>query len=277
MKLDSLIKKNKKFFSVIMTFYVILEKYKDTLKDKIEFDGLTSAEIRKKYNKLAAEYGKKDFAASYVQRHSKTGDFFIESDGNYKIRPELITDINELTATRILSEIKIYFDSFNKRRKEVVQKLYDIKDIHEFEKLKNEISSLMDLELFNKGQLFEIISFSILQSYFDMFGFSLKRFSTTFSNDGGMDFIANNCIYQVTNSPSEKKILSDLDKLPNIKRVLVIPKINKQIENILNSDELVLSFIIKEDLLNHFLPIVVKQGLKEKLIKTIIIEISREI
>lgn len=277
MKIDKLIKKNKKFFSVIITFYVLLDEYKATVRNRIEYNGLTSAEIRNKYNNLAAEYGKKDFAASYVQRHSKTGDFFIETNGRYKIRPELIVELNELTPTRILSDIKIYFDSFNERRKEVVQQLNDIKSIDEFDELKNEIGSLMDLELFNKGQLFEIISFSILQTYFDMFGFSIKRFSTTFSNDGGMDFIADNCIYQVTYSPTDKKISSDLDKLPNIKRVLVIPKLKKSIEKILNLDELVLSFITKEELLNHFLPIVIKKKLKEKLIETIKTELSREI
>lgn len=277
MKLDKLIKKNKKFFSVIITFYVLLDEYKTSVKNRIEYSGLTSAKIRIKYNNLAAEYGKKDFAASYVQRHSKTGDFFIETNEHYKIRPELIAELNEPTATRILSEIKEYFDSFNEKRKKVVQQLNDIKNIDEFDELKNKIDSLMDLELFNKGQLFEIISFSILRTYFDMFGFSIKRFSTTFSNDGGMDFIADNCIYQVAYSPTDKKISSDLDKLPNIKRVLVIPKLKESIEKILNSDELVLSFITKEELLNHFLPIVIKKELKDNLIERIKIELSREI
>ncbi len=66
-----------------------------------------------------------------------------------------------------------------------------------------------------------------------MFNFNLKKLSTSFSNDGGMDYAAENGIYQVTTAVTKSKIESDLEKLPDIKRVLVITSENDNIKQIL--------------------------------------------
>jgi hypothetical protein len=54
----------------------------------------------------------------------------------------------------------------------------------------------------NRGEMFEVVSFAVLREYFRTFGFSLQRFSTTHANDGGMDFVAGEAIYQVTTDES---------------------------------------------------------------------------
>ena len=62
----------------------------------------------------------------------------------------------------------------------------------------------------NRGEIFEVVSFAVLREYFRTFGFSLQRFSTTHANDGGMDFVAADAIYQVTTDESIQKVRRDL-------------------------------------------------------------------
>ena len=103
----------------------------------------------------------------------------------------------------------------------------------------------------NAGQNFEIMSFAILCVYFRIFGFSLRRFSTTFSNDGGMDFIAGEGIYQVTSNATDQKIASDLAKLPGTRRVVVARSIRNRAA--IEEAEAVLGVIDIKDLVSQFL------------------------
>ena len=103
----------------------------------------------------------------------------------------------------------------------------------------------------NRGEMFEVVSFAVLREYFRTFGFSLQRFSTTHANDGGMDFVAGEAIYQVTTDESLQKIRRDLAKAPGTKRVLVRPNlgpagVDLDRENVLETIEL-------KDLLSHFI------------------------
>lgn len=276
--LEILVEKQKTNFSVIMTFYVLLEDYKNSLTQNAQYDGLLAREIRAGYNKIAQEYGKKDFANSYVQRHTKTDDFFIERNSRYKIRPELLDGISERIASKLLLKIKTDYDNHLETRYEVVISIEDLKqkDLGS-EELKNELDGLMRTDGFNKGQLFEIISFSILHEYFKTFGFTLNRFSTTFSNDGGIDFIAQDCVYQVTSSPTTKKLESDLMKLPEIKRVFVLPATTQNNLDLLLNHELVNGVITADDLLNQFFPRLFDMNLTGQMFDTIIFEVNREI
>jgi len=276
--MNKLIEKHKYNFSVIFTFYVVLKDYVDNLSNQKTWKGLLSSEIRNLYNNIAKEYGKKDFANSYLQRHTKTNDFFIESESLYKIRPELIEKLSIESAAQILENIKTDYNSFLERRMEVIAEIEKLKNIiKDKNNFRNSLNELMKVDGFNKGQLFEIISYSILNEYFKSFGFSLNRFSTTFSNDGGIDFIAQNCVYQVTYNPSKKKIEGDLEKLPEVNRVMVLPKLKKEIKDIIKQNDLVLGTITQDELLNHFFPRIYNMGLSERLIDTIIFELTREL
>ena len=103
----------------------------------------------------------------------------------------------------------------------------------------------------NRGEMFEVVSFAVLREYFRTFGFSLQRFSTTHANDGGMDFVGGEAIYQVTTDESTQKLRKDLAKAPGTKRVLVRPTVSPAIAELCKDD--VLEAIELKDLLNHFI------------------------
>jgi len=141
---------------------------------------------------------------------------------------------------------------------------------------------LRDEELLpNYGQLFEITAYSILHVYFACFNFTLKRFSTSFSNDGGMDYIAENGIYQVTTAVGKSKILSDLEKLPEIPRVIVITKTGSSIDKLLKQDNIT-EVITLDDLCNHFIPWLARKSNGEKnglrmVLRVFLNEINRDL
>jgi len=99
--------------------------------------------------------------------------------------------------------------------------------------------------------MFEVVSFAVLREYFRTFGFLLQRFSTTHANDGGMDFVGGEAIYQVTTDESMQKVRRDLQKSPGTKRVLVRPRVTEEITELSEAD--VLEAIDLKDLLNHFI------------------------
>jgi hypothetical protein len=103
----------------------------------------------------------------------------------------------------------------------------------------------------NAGEMFEVVSFAVLREYFRTFGFCLQRFSTTHANDGGMDFVAGEAIYQVTADESIQKVRKDLAKAPGTKRVLVRPTVTDEVIRLCDSG--VLETIEIKDLLDHFI------------------------
>jgi hypothetical protein len=113
------------------------------------------------------------------------------------------------------------------------------------------VGSYLDQIVGNGGEMFEVVSFAILREYFRTFGFSLQRFSTTHANDGGMDFVAGEAIYQVTADESVNKVKKDLAKSPGTKRVIVRPTVNDEIIRLCDAE--VLETIELKDLLDHFI------------------------
>jgi hypothetical protein len=109
------------------------------------------------------------------------------------------------------------------------------------------------------SEIFEIMSFAILHVYFASLGFSLRRFSTTFANDGGMDFICGEGIYQVTTAPSRLKIERDLAKLPGTKRVIVAPALSDLTLGYAYTNENLLEVVEDQDLSKHFLAWLLKK------------------
>src|SRR5262249_55784663 len=102
----------------------------------------------------------------------------------------------------------------------------------------------------NGGENFEILSFAILREYFRSFGFELQRFSTTHANDGGIDYVGGNSIYQVSADESLLKLRNDLAKAPDAERVIVRPKMTPELRANLNDQ--VLQTVELADLLTHF-------------------------
>ena len=164
-------------------------------------------EIAKGYKLIADSVGKPTFFGSYVQRHAKSGDLFQEAGGRYRFRDELVQGLKlgdfQQTKYRICSHLKqlrerkLAVDSQFREFYELP--ISDVDARHDFIVRKLRASDG------HAGQNFEIMSFAILCVYFRIFGFSLRRFSTTFANDGGMDFIAGEGIYQVTSDATDQK------------------------------------------------------------------------
>jgi len=139
------------------------------------------------------------------------------------------------------------------KRQAVIRTLVDTCSlpVEEVEQRRVLVDSYLSQLTGNRGEMFEVVSFAVLREYFRTFGFALQRFSTTHANDGGMDFVGGEAIYQVTTDESIQKVRRDLAKSPGTKRVLVRPTVTSEIGALCDGD--VLETIELKDLLNHFI------------------------
>lgn len=255
--LRQLVDRYSKDFTTITTFLVVLEEYLKSMEEGRRYVGLTPAEINLRYSVYKVRFNqKKEFYSSYVVRHAKNADFFIENERRYSIRPELLEafDIQGLKNLRNEIILKIQEDIVS------YDALFDqiklVMERNDSESSLDFIHRILDNREFdfkNYGQIFEVAAYSILKSYFRTFGFVLNRFSTSFSNDGGMDYISALGIYQVTATPTLSKIESDLTKLPGIKRVLVLSNCTEKVLEKYLAYADVTEILSLEDLKNHFL------------------------
>lgn len=222
--LETIVRKNLKHFTTSCSTLVLLDESIDFKKINSENFGLSIAQINEKYNNYKDSFDiKKSFYASYIQRHLKENDLFEEFQGKYRINKRLADGVSVSELERIRNIIVSEIIRNNHSLKIILEEFDTVLDSNDSDEFYRYIINFFDTKRFkNYGQVFEIVSFSILSIYFKIFGFSLNRFSTSFSNDGGMDFISANGIYQVTAAPDISKIKSDLSKLPGIKRVLVL-------------------------------------------------------
>lgn len=250
-----LIEKFKRSFTTLASLKVILDDYQKQFEAGEAYAGMSMREISAAYRSYKEQFRRREnFAASYVQRHCKAGDLFVEENNRYKIRPELVQGESDAAIAdyqaAIFNFLALETDRLVERNIEIERLILenDSKATFAF------IHSLYESEDFrNYGQLFEIVSYAILKMYFEHFGFILNRFSTTFSNDGGMDFIASAGIYQVTTQVNDKKVIGDLCKQKGTKKVLVFSKLtDKQFQHYLAQDG-VTDIITGQDLKTHFL------------------------
>jgi hypothetical protein len=139
------------------------------------------------------------------------------------------------------------------KRQAVIRTLMDTCSlpVEELEQRRALVDSYLSQLTGNRSEMFEVVSFAVLREYFRTFGFALQRFSTTHANDGGMDFVGGEAIYQVTTDESIQKVRRDLAKSPGTKRVLVRPTVTSEIDDLCDGD--VLETIELKDLLNHFI------------------------
>ena len=239
-------------FTVIATVLEVLEGHIEALQENRKFEGRTAQQVQNGFNKRAEAMGELWFFPSYLQRHAKSGDFFIETNGRFRLRDELLDGVTLKDLVAVRASILSHWEKHraNKqtllkefRRATILSKI-EIQSRREF--IERHIGD-------ESSQIFEIISYAILSVYFKCLGFSLRRFSTTFANDGGMDFICGEGIYQVTISPSKTKVERDLGKLPGTKRVLVAPSFSNKVAALALANENVLQVIESSDLSKHFL------------------------
>jgi hypothetical protein len=179
---------------------------------------------------------------------------FLEAvDNRYKIREHLLAAVSITDLEQLRSDLMESLRTAYEKRQAVIKNLMvacalpaeRIKERHAL------VDSYLSQLTGNHGEMFEVVSFAILREYFRTFGFSLQRFSTTHANDGGMDFVGGEAIYQVTTDESIQKLRRDLAKAPGTKRVLVRPTVTPAITELCEGD--VLETIELKDLLTHFI------------------------
>lgn len=231
----------------------IMSGYINALRDGVKFDGLTERQIQEGFNELAGKFIKSEFHSTYVYRPLGRRGFLEISEERYRIRARLLEGLGLDELQRLRDELLDSLKSAYEQRQMVIEKLEKACSLPD--ECVDERHALIDSYLSqltgNRGEVFEVMSFAVLREYFRSFGFSLQRFSTTHANDGGMDFVAGEAIYQVTTDESTQKVLRDLAKAPGTKRVLVRPTMTPQMTNLGQGD--VLETVELRDLLNHFI------------------------
>src|SRR5271165_429987 len=179
-------------------------------------DGLTEKQIETGFRQLLSKFISSDYHSTYIDRRLGTRGFLEPSGGKYRIRESLLLNVGIEELDRLHSDLLQSLRSAYEQRQAVIKKLEEtcclpVERVEERFALVDEYLSHLTG---NRGEAFEVVSFAVLREYFRTFGFSLQRFSTTHANDGGMDFVAADAIYQVTTDESIQKVRKDLAKAP---------------------------------------------------------------
>jgi hypothetical protein len=229
----------------------VLSAHADALKKGGEFRGLTEKEIELAFDELNSKFGQSEYHSTYLHRGLAR---FLEASGRrYKIRGALLSGVGAKEMESLREELIESLRTAHERRQAVIRTLVDTCSlpVEQVEQRRALVGSYLSQLTGNRGEMFEVVSFAVLREYFRTFGFTLQRFSTTHANDGGMDFVGGEAIYQVTTDESIQKVRRDLAKSPGTKRVLVRPTVTPAIAELSQGD--VLETIELEDLLNHFI------------------------
>jgi len=216
----------------------VLSAHRDAMRNGEEFRGLSEKEIEIAFRDLNSKFGRSDYHSTYL--HRGLARFLEASGGLYKIRSGLLSDISAGEIDSLRKELVESLRTAYEKRQAVIRTLMDTCSlpVEELEQRRALVDSYLSQLTGNRGEMFEVVSFAVLREYFRTFGFALQRFSTTHANDGGMDFVGGEAIYQVTTDESIQKVRRDLAKSPGTKRVLVRPTVTSEIDDLCDGDVL---------------------------------------
>lgn len=279
-KLKSYLKRNINNPTVILCFIVLLSH---TIKVGLG-SLMTKSEIEREFNASIKQFGINTFRRDYIKRQS--GDARNAIDENelqlFFIRKEFLDNESIENQELIIKNIKNYYDEKNQAVSRFIARIDDNIQINSDENSAEFIGEILDEDdsesSQRRGQNFEICSFSILKEYFGSFGFELNRFSTTYANDGGMDYIGQKSVYQVTVVMSLKKFDEDIVKTPGIKRIIVYKNIASGFDMTKFNHELILRTINVDDLKNFVNDLLhlKKKGCVTHILSTMREEFTRE-
>ncbi len=216
------------------------------------FAGISAKQIETGFRELCGKFLHSQFHTTYIDRRLGPRSFLILEHDLYRFRPALLEGISADDLEALYAELVASLRDAAEQRRAAIRRLESACDLPE-EKIAERrqlVEEYLAQFLGNGGENFEIISFAILREYFRSFGFQLQRFSTTHANDGGIDYVGGNSIYQVSSDESLSKLRSDLAKAPDAERVIVRPKMTSELRSNLN--EQVLETVDLSDLLTHF-------------------------
>lgn len=233
--------------TVILSFKILLKNHLDNGVNST----MTKTEIEKEFNAVHTDYGIATFRRDYVLRQCGHDENAIDQKSDrFFIKENFLDGMNSDDYKNLLNFIE---EHWQKKQSKQLKIISDIKNL--FDKdisiQKNFIVSLLtERETAKRGQAFEVASYAVLSTFLFSFGFSLNRFSTTYSNDGGMDFVAQNAIYQVTTKLNQRKFLEDIKKVSGKPRVLIYKDLieNENFSKKNLQDELILNHVDKNEL-----------------------------
>jgi len=230
----------------------------------VAFQGLNEGEIQAGFRELAGKYIRSDYHTTYVQRPLGRRGFLELVEGRYILRKSLIVDLGVPDLEQLHADLLASLKSAREQREAAIQRpkaTCELPDDRIAER-RALVGAYLSQLTGNRGEMFEVVSFAVLREYFRTFGFSLQRFSTTHANDGGMDFVAPEAIYQVTVDERPQKVRKDLRKAPGTKRVLVRPTVVPEIAQLCGKD--VLEIIELKDLLSHFVAWLLERDIRSE-------------
>lgn len=211
---------------------------------------MTTPEIEAEFNAACEQYGVTRFRSDYVLRQcGRDTNGITQEDGHFFIKPEFLQGMSNNDFEHIIQQIDAHWGNVQGQQERLLLSLQRLLDNgHADEQKQYIINMLTETETIKKGQAFEVASFSVLSIYLSSLGFTLHRYSTTYSNDGGIDFGAQNVIYQVTTNLSESKFQEDLKKAPGMKRIFVYRAISRNFNPNNFENELIVNYISKDEL-----------------------------
>lgn len=239
--------------TVLYVALAILAEHRRAIAAGTVCDGLPEREIVKVFRDFAKKYGHSDYHPTYIQRRLGHRGYLELNGSKYRFRSALMIDVTTRQLDELRDELILSLKTAFERRQAVIRQLEHTVNLPQdkIQERRDLVGSYLDQIVGNGGEMFEVVSFAVLREYFRTFGFSLQRFSTTHANDGGMDFVAGEAIYQVTADESASEVRRDLAKSPGTKRVLVRPTVNEEIIRLCDAE--VLETIELKDLLDHFI------------------------
>jgi len=237
--------------TVILCFKILLSK---VIKDGLHIR-MSKSEIHKSFDKQHTKFGVQTFRSDYLLRQtgrSELDAIGVEDEGKlFFVRPLFLKDVSIEEMIKIVNNIDKTYLAITAKHRKLYEEISSAKHLS-IEKRKEFITyMLFEKETDRKGQSFEVTAFAILKAYYEIRGFGLNRFSTIYSNDGGIDYTSQYSIYQVTNNMSNKKFDTDILKAPLKKRIFVFKDASANFDYDKMEHELVSDYISGDDLLEH--------------------------
>jgi hypothetical protein len=216
------------------------------------FAGLSAKQIEIGFRELCGKYLHSQFHTTYIDRRLGPRSFLVLEEDLYRFRPALVEDVSVSDLESLYEELIASLRDAAEQRRVAIEQLESACNLPDerIAERRQLVEDYLRQFLGNGGENFEIISFAILREYFRSFGFHLQRFSTTHANDGGIDYVGGNSIYQVSCDESIPKLRSDLAKAPDAQRVILRPSMTRELWANLNDH--VLETVELADLLTHF-------------------------
>lgn len=241
--------------------------------------GMSKSEIAKVFNAEHHNFGIQRFKTDYILRQTGMGDSAIlEKNDVFFIDSVFLEGSGEEEWNEIISNINIKYSNLEQERQRFYEEIHSVKSYDVNERRGFILDMLLYRETEKKGQTFEVTAFAILKVYYSNRGFELNRFSTIYSNDGGIDYTSQSSIYQVTTLLSDAKFNEDIKKAPMKNRIFVYRKAAPNFNFDLLKHKLVIDYINTDDLLHHLDYMIMKSPVvnTNKVLDVILSEFERE-